>query len=389
MGRLSARKVETLTEPGRYSDGDGSGFHLRITPDGGKYFVLRATVNGERKDFSLGSAKRVTLAVARQKAAKIQEQIDANGAVLPTEIPTFAEAARSAHKALTEGLRNDKHKAQWLSTLETYAFPVIGDKLVSQVERSHVVQILSPIWLDKRETADRTLQRIDRVMSWAVGHGFRNSRVDMALVRDALPRRGRRKRSEIRRMPAVPWAEAPTFFAAIPMSRSVVEVRMAMAFYLLTIPRPGNIYFAKRAQIDLDAAVWSIPGGEMKAGEPHRIPLSPAAVDLVRSIMAMHDHELLFTVSGKPMSPDTLRMMMRRMGRTEVPHGFRSTFKDWARASGYPDDLSEMALAHADPNEVRAAYARDDLLEERRPMMLAWSEYLAGKPHMPAGTPRG
>jgi integrase len=105
--------------------------------------------------------------------------------------------------------------------------------------------------------------------------------------------------------------------------------------------------------------------------------------------MDLHDHELLFTVSGKPMSADTLRMMMRRMGRTEVPHGFRSTFKDWTRASGYPDDLSEVALAHVDPNEVRAAYARDDLLEERRPMMLAWSEYLAGKPHKPAGTQQG
>jgi len=381
--------VETLNEPGRYSDGDGTGFHLRVTKEGGKYYVLRTTVQGERKDFTLGSAKRITLAAARAKAALIQESLDAHGKVLPTEMPTFADASRSAHKALTAGLRNIKHKAQWLSTLETYAFPVVGDRPINEVERAHVVQILSPIWLEKRETADRTLQRIDRVMSWAVGHGFRNSRVDMALVRDALPRRGRRKRSEIRRMPAVPWAEAPAFFAAIPMSRSVIEVRLAMTFYLLTIPRPGNIYLAKRDQIDLAAAVWSIPDEEMKAGEPHRIPLSPAAVEVARSIMDMHEHELLFTVSGKPMSPDTLRMMMRRMGRTETPHGFRSTFKDWARASGYPDDLSEMALAHADPNEVRAAYARDDLLEERRPMMLAWSAYLAGFPHTRAGTSQG
>jgi len=381
--------VETTTAPGRYSDGDGSGFHLRVTSDGGKYFVLRTTVEGTRKDFTLGSAKRVTLAVARQKAAKIQEQIDTNGTVLPTEMPTFAEAARSAHKALTTGLKNNKHKAQWLSTLETYAFPIVGDKLVNQVERAHVVQILSPIWLDKRETADRTLQRIDRVMSWAVGNDYRNSRVDMRLVRDALPRRSRRKRSEIRRMPAVPWAEAPAFYTAISTSRSVVEVRLAMAFYILTIPRPGNIYLAKRGQIDLDDAVWNIPGEEMKSGEPHRIPLSPAAVEVARSVMGMHDRELLFGVSDKPMSNDTLRMMMRRMGRTEVPHGFRSTFKDWARASGYPDDLSEVALAHADPNEVRAAYARDDLLEERRPMMLAWSEYLAGKPHKRVVTPQG
>lgn len=164
---------------------------------------------------------------------------------------------------------------------------------------------------------------------------------------------------------------------------------MALAFYMLTAVRPGNIAQAKRGQLDLAAAVWTIPGDEMKSGEPHRVPLSPAAAEIARSMMLLHNHDLLFSMHGKPLSPDTLRMMMRRMGRSETPHGFRSTFKDWARASGYQDDLSEVALAHADPNEVRAAYARDDLLEERRPMMLAWSEYLAGKPHKPATTAQG
>ena len=389
MGRLTARKVDSLTAPGRYSDDDGSGFHLRVASDGGKYYILRVHVDGKRKDISIGSAKRITLAVAREKARKMRETLDATGIIKPGEIPTFAEAARSAHTALTTGLRNRKHKAQWLSTLETYAFPVVAEKPIDKVGRADIVEILAPIWLAKRETADRTLQRIDRVLSWAVGSGYREARIDMTLVRDALPRRPRRKRSSINRMAAVPWPEAPAFWAEMPLSASAPEVRMALAFYMLTAVRPGNIAQAKRGQLDLAAAVWTIPGDEMKSGEPHRVPLSPAAAEIARSMMLLHNHDLLFSMHGKPLSPDTLRMMMRRMGRSETPHGFRSTFKDWARASGYQDDLSEVALAHADPNEVRAAYARDDLLEERRPMMLAWSEYLAGKPHKPATTAQG
>ena len=385
MGKLTTKGIAALEMPGRYSDEDGTGFHLRVDSAGRKYFILRTHVGGVRKDIAIGSAQRMTLSAAREKARRVREEIGSTGAPVAA-MPTFAEAARLAHSARTAGFRNGKHVAQWLSTLETYAYPLIGYRPVDQVVRADVVQVLTPIWLSKRETASRVLQRIDRVMRWAVGNGHRADRIDMSLVRDALPQQQRR-RSDVRRMPSVPWKEAPAFWAALPMSRSAPEIRAGLALLMLTAVRPGNIATAKRSQIDLEAAVWAIPGDEMKGGEPHRVALSPAAVRLLKTVMESHDNELLFAVADRPMSPDTLRMTMRRMNRTETPHGFRSTFKDWSRAQGWADHLSETALAHIDPNEVRAAYARSDMLEERRPMMEAWASYLITNSCMRADRP--
>lgn len=376
MGRLTVKKVESLTEPGRYSDDDGSGFHVRVTPDGGKYYVLRATTGGKRKDISIGSAKRITLGVAREKARKLREELDATGDIA-LHVPTFAEAVVSAHKSRTAGFKNEKHVAQWRSTLETYAVPSIGSKPVDKVERGDVVRILEPIWLTKPETADRVLQRIDRVTRWAVGHGYRKDRIDTALVRDALPPR-KRRRADIKRMASVPWQDAPAFWASIPLSRSAPQIRLGLSLLILTAVRPGNIATARRSQFDLDGATWIIPASETKTAEVLRVPLSQPAIRIARAMMADSDEDLLFAVYGEQISPDTLRMMMRRLNRTETPHGFRSTFKEWSRAHGWADHLSEAALGHADPNEVRAAYARSDLLEERRPMMADWASFLGG-----------
>ena len=272
---------------------------------------------------------------------------------------------------------------QWLATLEQYAFPLIGDRPVGEVARADVVAVLSPIWLATPETARRVLQRIDRVMRWAVGQDHRAARIDMDLVRDALPKQPRR-RSTVRRMPSVPWRDASAFYAALAHSRTTPATRQALAFLMLTASRPGNVALAKRGQVNIDRALWSIPGQEMKVGEPHVVPLSAEALALATAAMDAHDGDLVFTAGVGPLSPDTLRMAMRRMGRMETPHGFRSTFKEWARAHGWRDELSELALAHLDRDDVRAAYARDTLVEERRPMMDAWAAFLAGRPHSPA-----
>lgn len=385
MGKLTVKKVESLKEPGRYSDGDGSGFHLHIDSKGRKYWILRVVgAAGKRQDINIGSAARMSLSAAREKARTTRDQLAETGEV-KAEMPTFAEAARLAHASWTAGYSNAKHIVQWLSTLETHANPLIGKKPIDQITRADVVDVLMPIWLDTPETARRILQRIDRVMRWAVGKEHRRDTIDMALVRDALPRQPKR-RLTVRHMPSVPWKEAPAFWATIPHSHSGPEIRLALSLQILTASRPGNVRLAKRSQFDLAAAVWTIPGAEMKTGEPHQVPLSAEAVALVRSVLSLHHHDLLFTVHGDPISVDTLRMMMRRMGRTETPHGFRSTFKEWARASGYADELSELALAHVDENDTRAAYARDLLVEERRPMMQAWAQYLATGPQSPSST---
>lgn len=377
MGKLTVRQIDSLSTPGRYSDDDGSGFHVRVDGEGRKYFVLRTYVGGKRRDIAIGSTKRMTLSAAREKARAKRQEIEA-GETGPAVVPTFARAAELAHSARTEGYRNAKHVTQWLSTLQTHANPVIGDKNIDKVTRADVVRILSPIWLTTPETARRVLQRLDRVMRWAVGNNHRKERIDMDLVRDALPKQPT-KRLATRRMPAVDWREVPAFWAEIPMSVSAPIIRLGLSLLIQTVVRPGNIALAKRSQFDLDSKTWVIPAAEMKMQVQHRVALTDEAVALVRSAMAMHDHELLITMDGSAISPDTLRMMMRRMGHTATPHGFRSTFKDWARKARWDDDLSEDALAHLDQNAVRAAYAREDLLEERRPMMQAWAAHLAGR----------
>lgn len=376
MGKLTAKRIEALKEPGRYSDEDGTGFHLWIDGQGRKYYVLRARMpDGKRKDFSLGPAKRLTLSAARDAARRKHEEIKTSG-VVRKDAPTFSKAAELTHQSRTVGYCNPKHVAQWISTLRTHADPVIGDKPIDQVTSADVIQVLEPLWLKTPETARRVLQRIDRVMRWAVGNGHRDSRIDMQLVRDALPRQPR-KRANVKRMASVDWSEAPAFYAKISLSPSAPIFRLALQFLMLTAVRPGNIRLAKRSQIDLTRLTWTIPANEMKAGEEFRVPLSPEAFRVAELAMGSHRHELLFTTDGEPMSQDTLRMMIRRLGRIETPHGFRSTFKEWSLSSGWADHLSEAALAHQDPNEVRAAYARSDLLEERRPMMQSWAAYLA------------
>lgn len=381
MGKLTVKSVAALNEPGRYSDQDGSGFHLRVDGQGRKYWLLRTQVDGKRRDVNIGSVARMSLATARARAQEVLTKNAEKGAFRSFK-PTFAEAVGLAHAARTDGYKNEKHIAQWRTTLETYANPSIGGKYIDTVDRADVVGILSPIWLTKPETARRVLQRIDRVMRWAVGNEHRADRIDMDLVRDALPRQPQH-RATVRHMPSIPWEEAPAFYRQIHDSRSAPEVRWALSLLMLTAVRPGNMRSAKREQFDLNSGVWLVPAGDMKSGRAHRVPLSQAAVRIVTTAMAAHDYDRLFTVKGGEFSPDTLRMAMRRLGRSEVPHGFRSTFKEWSRHAGYADHLSEQALAHLDPNEVRAAYARHDMLEVRRPMMVAWASFLEGTPHTP------
>jgi len=368
VGKLTVKAVAALKDPGRYSDGDG--LHLRIVPSGQRYWVLRIQQDGKRRDINLGSFPAMSLSTARAVAHKAREA----GGKNRHAVPTFSEAAREAHKARTTGLKNDKHVAQWLTTLETYAIPVIGDMRIDEVERGDVHRVLEPIWMKIPETARRVLQRIDRVIRWAIGKGYRDDAIDMRLVRDALPRHSRR---QVKHMASVPWQEVPAFHTAFSHSAATPQVRAALHWLILTASRPGNVRNLKWTQIDQDAMVWVVPADEMKMGIEHHVPLSPEAISLLQAGTTQSEY-VFGTGVGKAMSLDTMRMAMRRMGYRETPHGFRTSFKAWSLANGWADHLSEAALAHADPNEVRAAYARENLLEERRPMMLAWAKFVTG-----------
>ena len=360
MGKLTVKGVEALTEPGRYSDGDG--LHLRIDSQRRRYWVLRVQVDGQRKDVNLGPARRLTLAKARAAAADVRGKIS-DGSPLAraskVEAPTFEEAARKVYAARASGWRNAKHGHQWIKTLETYAFPLIGTVRVNALSRGDVSKVLSPIWLEKPETARRVMQRLDTVIRWAAGNNYRESAVDMKIVREGLPK----QKAGGRHMPAMDWRAVPGFYRSVDTSTADPLTRAALKWLVLNVPRPGNVALMRLEQVDADAAIWAVPASEMKMERPHRFPLAPASVQLLATVSGIAGRPYLFGVGRDRMSADTLRMAMRRMGTDATPHGFRSSFKDWSLANGYEDHLSEAQLAHADKDKVRAAYARGDLLE--------------------------
>ena len=381
MGKLTVKGIAGLRQPGRYADGDG--LYLVIDAAGRRYWYLRYMKGGRRRDMSLGPANRIALADARERAADARRRL-ADG-LDPIEerrrqqtgCVTFAQAARRFHELSRAGWKNGKHCDQWLRTLELHAFPALGDIPVGKVARADVVRALEPVWLARPETARRVKQRIGVVIDWAVGAGLRDAGLEMRLVNRALPRH----RDEPQHMRAVPAREVPGFLQALRLSPAGPTVRAALEILVLTASRPGNVRRMRWEHVDLDRAVWNRPGAEMKAGKPHAVPLQARAVALLSDLKARAetDAPLVFpgTSSSGMLSENTLRKAILDLGYAATAHGFRASFKEWSLAAGWPDHLSEAQLAHSEPNKARAAYAREDLLEERRPMMEAWAAFLA------------
>lgn len=387
MGKLTTKGVAGLRQSGRYADGEG--LYLVIDAGGRRYWCLRYMKAGRRRDMSLGRADRIALADARERAAearrKLAEGIDPIDERRRQQlgVVTFAEAARRLHGLSKEGWKNGKHCDQWLRTLELYAFPAMGDIPVGQVSRADVVRALEPIWLARPETARRVKQRIGVVIDWAVGAGLRDEGIEMRLVNRALPRH----RDEPQHMRALPAREVPGFMRVLRLSPAGPTVRSALEILILTASRPGNVRRMRWEQVDLDRAVWNRPGTEMKTGKPHAVPLQARAVSLLSDMKARADtyEPLVFPGTSRDgmLSENTLRKAILDLGIEATAHGFRTSFKEWSLAAGWPDHLSEAQLAHSEPNKARAAYAREDLLEERRPMMEAWAAFLA------SGTSKG
>jgi integrase len=386
MGKLTAVEVKAALKTGKAARLiDGEGLRLTIDSKGRAYWVLRVMVAGKDMERSLGRADTLSLADAREKARETRKELLAGINTTPTPppveriIPTFEAAARAHYKAIAPTFRNAKHSAQFLSTLRDYAFPQFGEKPVSDVDESDIVEALLPIWTTKRETAGRVQQRIRAVLASAKGRGWRTTAIDWDSVAAALPK----VKKTVKHMPALPFADIPGFHRALAASSSAPVIRAALSFQIISALRPGNIISLRWDHIDRENGIVSIPGDLMKAGVAHRIPLTPgliAALDIAE-LRRAKNAELVFPGIDRitPLSPDTLRMTMRRMGLVATPHGFRSSFKDWSLSAGYADHLSERQLAHTDPNEVRRAYARDDLLELRRAMMATWDSFVTGR----------
>ena len=382
MGQLSATKIKTLTEPGRYIDGDG--LMMEIAPGGSRSWKLRVRVDGKRRDFGLGSLSIVTLTEAREKAREYRRLI-AQGIDPVAEkkkekivIPTFRAAAEQVHAEHKASWKNGKHQVQWITTLETYAYPFIGDRLVNDIEGPQIRKALLPIWLSKPETARRVRQRIGAVLDWAYVNGLRDSEAPMRSLSKGLPRQPK----DDGHFAAMPYTEIPAFIAKLRERTSVG--RVAMEVLILTAARSGEIRGATWSEFDLDKAMWSIPASRMKMGRPHFVPLAPQVLDALERAKAFGAPCTDLVFPGMklktPMSDMTLLKILRDMEAGVTVHGFRSAFRDWvADKTDYPGEVAEAALAHANSNKVEAAYRRTDFLEKRKALMADWAAFCCDK----------
>jgi integrase len=377
MGNLTANMLRGSLEPGRHHDGDG--LFLNVTPTGARSWICRVQKNGRRRDIGLGSAKKVSLAQARQRSAEVRSQVEAGiDPVLQRKkaegIPTFREAAAAVYAENKKSWKNKKHRGQWLTSLQTYAFPKIGDVAVSDIESSHVRDVLIPIWLEKNETARRVRQRIGMVIDWAIAKNYRAHPLPMNAINKSLPK----VRNRQNHLAALHYSKVTAFVGKLRERESIG--RLAFEFLILTAARSGEVRGALWSEIDLTERTWTIPAERMKADVEHIVPLSDAATDVLKRarVHKQDGNDLVFpgTRHGKPMSDMTLTKICRDAEVDAVPHGFRSSFRDWvSEETDFDRDVAEMALAHTIANPVEAAYRRGKLLQKRRKLMNLWADY--------------
>ena len=386
---LSAAMVRTVSKPGMYSDGNG--LNLRVERSGTKQWVQRVTIAGKRSMLGLGGYPAVSLADARELAAANQRAIKQGRDPLAEKrqsaaelrrpaVPSFSEAAERVIEMRRPTWSNAKHAAQWTSTLATYAHPVIGRKPVDEITTGDVLAILTPVWTAKPETASRVRQRLETVFDWVVAQGWRPDNPAGKAVTRALPRVSRMKRHHA----ALPVLEVPAALKTVRESGADMATRLAFEFLVLTAARSSEARLAIWREMDLQSATWKAPAERMKARREHRVPLSGRSLEILGQARELngHDTELVFPAGrrGKALSDMTLTVLLRRLGIPAVPHGFRSSFKDWCMEVRGGDDrwfLSEAALAHNLGDSTQMAYARSDLLELRRPLMDEWAEFLS------------
>jgi integrase len=397
--KLSDAKIKRLTAPGVYAD--GAGLYLQVTRGRAgdvrrSWFVRLRLPDGRARDMGLGTYVLVPLADARAKAqaarieakagrdplsareaAKLQAKVDAARSL------TFRQAAEAYIAAHRARWRNTKHANQWAATLAAYAYPVFGDFQVAVVDKRDVLAALEPIWTAKPETASRVRGRIEAVLDWAAERGHRAEGDNPARrerLKHSLPSRAALTKAKPRRNhAALPYAQAPDFWADL-AKREGIAAR-ALAFAILTAARTGEVIGADWREMDLEGALWTVPGQRMKGGREHRAPLSKPALTLLRALGPKPEGPV-FTAGRGRLSNMALLMTLRRMGRADITaHGFRSTFRDWAaERTTFAGEVAEAALAHAIGDKVEAAYRRGDLFDKRRKLMEAWGGYLETPP---------
>jgi integrase len=411
---LSDLAVRRLSEPGIHFVGGVPGLAIQVLPGGGKTWILRATVGAKRRDMGLGGYPTVSLSDARDAAraarAKIRLGLDPIEErrserrmleLAQANAVTFENAASSYIAIHEPGWHNAKHAQQWRNSLATHAHPLIGSRIVREIDVHDVLRVLEPIWLTKTETATRVRSRIENILDWAKTRGYRegdNPARWKGHLQNLLPKPS--KVAKEKHFPALPFGMVGDFMSALRKLSGVGA--KALEFAILTTVRSGEARGARWGEFDLKAAEWKIPATRMKMKVEHRVPLSPAALSILQEMAdlakqssgsdELEASNLVFPAPrGGELSNGTLNAVIQRMnqpraiwvedgtGREVVQHGFRSTFKDWAsECTAYPREVSEMALAHGIDDKVEAAYRRGDLFEKRRQLMDDWANYCNG-----------
>ena len=375
---LSAAFVRSAP-PGRHADGNG--LYLFVQPSGTRSWIQRLLVRGRRRELGLGSLALVPLAEAREKALVNRKLARQGGDPLAEKrrsqaVPTFAEAAMRVLEQKRAGWRNPRHPREWISSLRRLAFPRIGKVPVSEVTSADVLEILTPIWHQQAPTARRVRQRLRAVLEWAVAMEFRMDNPCDRIGPVLGP-----QQDVTEHMQALPHREVAAVIRTVRTSVAVPAGRLAFEFLVLTAARWGEVRWAEWEEIDRSGRVWTVPARRAKTNRRHRVPLCGRALEILEAAQALGEGAgpLVFTHGGgRPLHDSQLRRLLRELGIAAVPHGFRSSFRDWAgEETDHPREVIEAALAHVVRNRVEAAYARSDLFERRRLLMDDWARYLA------------
>jgi integrase len=389
LNKLTTRKVSSLKEPGRHSD--GGGLYLRITPNGGRSWQFMTAVGGKRVEIGLGAESAIGLGAVRKLAVKMREAValgqDPRKVLEPPvaakRVPTFKEFADDYISSVEAGWKNPTHRKQWRNSLDQHA-KAISDAKVDEVTTDDVLRILHPIWLSVPETASRVRARIERILDAAKARGhLRRDYANPARLKGHLDHLLPRQRGMTRgHHKALPYKDAAKFMEELRQRKA--PAARCLEFTILTAARSGEALGTTWQEIDFDQRLWRVPEARMKAGVEHVVPLSDAAVAILEALKPVEPNSAgkVFAVDGAARSNMAMAMLLRRMGYAITTHGFRSTFRDWAGdCTNYPREIVEAALAHTLQNKAEKAYRRGTAVERRRMLMGEWAKYLDAKPH--------
>ncbi|MBZ9673443.1 tyrosine-type recombinase/integrase [Mesorhizobium sp. ES1-3] len=397
--------ISKINEPGMYAD--GGGLYLQVAKrtsktaaDGEvtKSWIFRFMLAGKARYMGLGDVNTFSLKEARERARDARQKV--SDGIDPIEVRkekkatlraddakrvSFKQASERYIAAQQAGWKNDKHGSQWKNTLETYAWPVIGDLDVAKVEDGHISQILDPIWTTKNETATRVRGRIESVLDWARVRGFRPQHSENPArwrghLDKTLPKPSKVKK--VQHHAAMPYGQVRAFMGRLRAMSSISA--KALEFTILTAVRTGEAIGATDSEFDFQNKLWTIPAARMKSGKLHRVPLSDRAIEILKSTPREANSAYIFPGARKGKSLSNMAMLEFLQGMEGMEdltvHGFRSTFRDWvAELSNFPREIAEAALAHALKDKTEEAYQRGDLLEKRRRLMTAWAKYCADR----------